>query len=651
MPTNRAASETRHSERSVSLGVFPFATCFEMSGRRTRPKNFPYFVVLCIAIIVALWGGSGLGAQSDWPVAGHDPGSQRYSPLKQISAQNVTRLRRAWTFHTGDPRDDVNSEGAPLVIDGVMYFDAGKNVYALDPVTGRQIWKYETKGTSRRGVAYWPGDKETRPRIIVGVAGHQMLALDAKVGKPVPEFGDGGFVSDESPSSSPVIYKNLIITGDNGVQMIRAYDAHDGRLVWTFHTRAQPGDPAHDSWKDDSWNLARGGDDVWMFMTLDTERGILYAPIAPTGGPDFYGGVRLGNTLYGDSIVALDAHTGKLIWYQQLVHHDLWDWDVPGAPTLFDISRNGKTIPCVAEFTKQGLLFIFDRTNGKPVFGMEERPVPQSVVPGEETSPTQLFPLKPPPLAPVSVTKDDIGDVTPEHDTYCKDFWDKNHMYNNGPFSVYGTDPDKMAVIFPGREGAGNWGGVAFDPQLDYIFGTTAFNAGQIGRLVKGDKPNPRGGPYEKEFPNGPSPYQSRFWDPSDGWPCIKPPWAEIFAVSAKTGEIVWRKPFGTVDALAAKGIPNTGAPNTGPMLVTASGLIFIGGTNDARFRAIAARTGDNLWVERIDASAHTVPVTYMGRDGKQYVVVEAFGGPGIVAINGYFDDSPGDAVIAFALP
>jgi glucose dehydrogenase len=590
-------------------------------------------------------------SQGDWPVAGHDPGAQRFSPLKQINEHNVAKLRRAWTFHTGDPKGDVNSEGAPLVIDDVMYFDAGKNVYALDPVTGQQIWKFETKGTSRRGVAYWPGDDQAGPRIIVGVAGRQMLALDAKTGKPVPEFGDRGFVSNESPSSSPVIYGNLIICGDNGVQMIRAYDAHDGKLVWTFHTRAQPGDPAHDSWKDDSWNLARGGDDVWSFMTLDPERGILYSPIAPTGGPDFYGGVRLGDTLYGDSVVALDANTGKLLWYQQLVHHDLWDWDVPGAPTLLNTKRNGKTIPAVTEFSKQGLLFIFDRTNGTPVFGMEERPVPQSDVPGEETSPTQPFPLKPPPLTPMSITKNDLADLTPEHAAYCKALWDDNHMYNDGPFTVYGTDPNKMAVIFPGREGAGNWGGVAFDPKLNYIFGTTAFNAGQIGRLVKGEAPNPRGGPYEKVFPNGPSPYQSRFWDPSNGWPCIKPPWAEIFAVNAKTGDIVWREPFGTVDALAAKGFPNTGAPNTGPMIVTSSGLIFIGGTNDGRFRAFDARTGKNLWTEKIDASAHTIPITYMGSDGKQYVVVEAFGGPGIVAISGYFNDTPGDSVIAFALP
>jgi glucose dehydrogenase len=613
-------------------------------------KNLLSAVFICPIILAASCLCAPLRAQTDWPYAGHDPGAQRYSPLSQINTGNVRKLQRAWTFHVGDPAGNVNSEGAPLVIDGVMYFDAGKSVYALVPETGEQIWKFETKGTARRGVAYWPGDKQYSPRIIVGVAGKQMLALDAKTGKPVPGFGDGGFVSGVSPSSSPVIYHDLIITGENGTPMVRAYDAHTGKLVWTFQTKAQPGDPGADSWKDDSRSV-RGGNDVWSFMTLDPERGLVYIPIPPTGGPDFAGGIRLGNTLYADSVVALDANTGKLVWYQQLVHHDLWDWDVPGAPTLFDIKRGGRTIPAVAEMSKQGLLFVFNRTNGTPVFGMEERPVPKTDIPGDEASPTQPFPLKPPPLAPMSVTRNDLYTLTPEHAAFCKDVWDKNNFFNNGPFTTYSIDPNKMAVIFPGREGAGNWGGVGFDPKLHYIFTTSAFNVGQVGRLVKADKENPRGGFYEKQFPFGPSMYQSRFWDPKSGWPCIDPPWAELFAVNAKTGDIAWRVPFGTVDALAEKGFPNTGAPNTGAMVVTAGGLIFIGATDDGRFRAFDSRTGKELWTEKIDASAHTIPVTYKGRNGKQYVVVEAFGGPGIVALTGFFNDGPGDSVIAFALP
>ncbi len=588
-------------------------------------------------------------AQSDWPVSGHDPGAERFSALTQINAKNVTKLRRAWTFHTGDPQDDQGSEGAPLVIDGMLYFDAGKNVYALDPVTGQQIWKFETKGTRPRGLSYWAGDASTPPRIILGVAGNQMLALEARSGKPAEGFGQGGFVDGVSPAAAPVIYKDLIVEGENRVPSVRAFDAHTGRLVWTFDTKAQPGAPGHETWINGF--EAKFGTDVWSFMTLDAARGLVFVPIAPSGGTEYYGAERLGQQLYNDSLVALEVNTGKLVWYQQLVHHDLWDYDVPAPPTLFDVKMAGKTVPGVAEFTKQGLLFLFDRTNGKPLFGIEERPVAQSTVPGEQTSPTQPFPLKPPPLAPMSVSKSDIYNLTSEHAAFCKDLWEKNHLYNDGPFTPFGDNPNKMAIVSPGREGAANWSGVAFDPKLGYIFGTTDFNTAQIGRLVKRDKELPTGGFYEKEYPGGGIRYNTRYWDPKTGWPCLNPPWAEIFAVNAKTGNIVWHVPFGTVDALAEKGFPHTGAPNTGSMTVTASGLLFIAATNDGRFRAFDARTGKVLWEEKIDASAHTIPITYLGRDGHQYVVVEAFGGPGIVAMSGYFDDAAGDSVIAFRLP
>jgi glucose dehydrogenase len=620
-----------------------------MSKSRSSGRRAPLAVFLCFALS-ALISAAPLRAQDDWPYPGRDPGASRYSPIAQINTRNVTRLKRAWTFHTGDPAGNVNSEGAPLVVGGVLYFVAGKNVFALNPETGEQIWKYETKGTQRRGLSYWPGDAKTPPRLFLGVAGKQMLALEARTGQPAREFGDNGFVSGDAPSSAPVIYKNLVITGDNGVQMVRAWDARTGQPVWTFYTKAQPGEPGHDTWKGNSFDV-KSGTDVWSFLTLDAERGLVFVPIAPSGGNEYYGGLRLGNGLYSDSLVALDANTGKLVWYQQLVHHDVWDYDVPAPPTLFDVTIGGKRVPAVAEFSKQGLLFLFDRTNGKPLFGMEERPVPASDVPGEELSPTQPFPLKPPPLAPQRITRDDIYNLKPEHAAFCRNLWDSNKMFNDGPFTPFSISPDKMAVTFPGREGSGNWGGVAWDPKLQYLFGTTVFHAGQVGKLVKGEKENPRGGPYDKVWPGGGSNYNSRFWDPKTGWPCIQPPWAELIAVNARTGDIIWRVPFGTVDALAAKGFPHTGAPNTGSMVVTAGGLIFIGATNDARFRAFDSRTGKELWTEKIEASAHTIPVTYKGRNGKQYVVVEAFGGPGIIAMQGFFHDSPGDSIIAFALP
>src|SRR5208282_3063894 len=243
----------------------------------------------CLGILALLFLPAAVRAQTDWRYPGNDPQSTRYSPLSQINTRNVTKLRRAWTFHVGDPAGNVNSEGAPLVIDGVMYFDAGKNVFALDPETGRQIWKYETKGTQRRGVAYWPGDKQTSPRIILGVSGNQMLALDAKTGKPAEGYSDGGFVAGVSPSAAPVVYRDLIVTGENRVQMVRAWDAHTGKLVWTFNTKAQPGEPGYESWLGKSWD-AKFGTDVWSFMTLDPERGLVFVPIAPSGGTEYYGG-------------------------------------------------------------------------------------------------------------------------------------------------------------------------------------------------------------------------------------------------------------------------------------------------------------------------------------------------------------------------
>lgn len=592
-----------------------------------------------------------LRAQTSWPYAGHDPGATRYSPLSQINTKNVTGLRPAWTFHTDDARDDINSEGAPLIARGVMYFVGGKSVFALDADTGRQIWKYQTTGTERRGLSYWPGDKQTPPRLFLGLAGNRMLALDAKSGKPAAGFGFAGIVTGVSPSASPAIYRDFVITGGNADHTVRAWDARTGKLVWTFHTKAQPGQPGYDTWKGDSWRWNHKGvrgTDVWGFITVDEKNGLVYVPIASAGGPDFYGGMRLGNDLYADCVVALDAGTGKLVWYHQLIHHDLWDYDVAAAPTLFDIREHGQTIHGLAETTKAGLLFMFDRLDGKPLFGIEERPVPRENVPGDESSPTQPFPLKPPPFTRDSFTAADLYNLTPEHAAFCKQLWDKYNFRSGGPYTPYSTT--RMTVIYPGREGGGNWGGLGFDPKLGYIFGTSVFAAGQTGMLVKAPHGNPMGGPYQKTFPSAPNPYKSRFWDPSNGWPCVNPPWSNLYAVNARTGEIVWNVPLGTVDALAAKGFPNTGTINSGSMVVTAGGLLFVDGTNDGRFRAFDARTGKLLWTAPLGASAHTLPATYKGRDGKQYVVVEAFGGMGMLMVPGITDERPGDTVIAFAL-
>jgi glucose dehydrogenase len=621
--------------------------------KRNLASRLRWVQAVCILGVAGiLCFPAALRAQDSWPYAGHDPGAARYSPLAQINTHNVSELRPAWTFHTDDSKDDINSEGAPLIVDDVMYFVGGKFIFALDADTGHQIWKFETTGTERRGLSYWPGDKHTGPRLFVGISGKRMLALDAKTGKPCAGFGVDGTVTGVSPAAAPAIYRDLVITGGNADHTVRAWDARTGKLVWTFHTKAQPGQPGYDTWRGDSWNWNHDGvrgTDVWGFISVDGKNGLVYVPIASAGGPDFYGGMRLGDTLYANCVVALDARTGKLVWYHQLIHHDLWDYDLGAAPTLFDIRENGKTVHGLAETTKAGLLFLFNRLNGKPLFGIEERPVPKEDVSGDQSSPTQPFPLKPPPFTRDSFTRADLYNLTPQHAAFCKQLWDKYDFHSGGPYTPYSTT--QMTVIYPGREGGGNWGGLGFDPKLGYIFGTSVFAAGQTGKLVKAAHGNPMGGSYDKVFPFGPDPYKSRFWDPSNGWPCVNPPWSSLYAVNVRTGEIVWNVPFGTVDALAAKGFPDTGTINSGSMVVTAGGLVFVDGTNDGRFRAYDARTGKNLWTVKIPASAHTLPATYQGRNGKQYVVVEAFGGMGMLMVPRITDDHPGDSVIAYALP
>ena len=400
---------------------------------------------------------------NDWPYHDHDAGGSRFSPLKQITPANAGKLQLAWTFDTGVSGPSGRRR---CVINGIMYVTAGKDIIALEPETAKVIWRYTAPAAvSRRGVAYWPGDRDTPPRLFTG-SGDRLLAVDAERGKPSQGFGDGDTGSVDlkasirgdvdggfSLTSPPTIYKNIVITGgNNGEQSpssglygdIRGWDAKTGKLLWSFHTVPRAGEPGVETWEGDSWKN-RSGTNVWSFFTIDTERGIVYAPIgAPTS--DYYGGDRHGANLYGNSVVALDAATGKLKWHQQLVHHDIWDYDVPAAPTLVDVKRNGKTTPAVAVMTKMSLVFIFDRVTGEPIFGMEERPVPQSGVPGEKTWPTQPFPLKPAPLARNTFDPEkDFYNLTPDHAAYCKELWKDNAMYTKGPYTppdVEGDDAD-----------------------------------------------------------------------------------------------------------------------------------------------------------------------------------------------------------------
>ena len=399
------------------------------------------------------------------------------------------------------------------------------------------IWRYTAPAAvSRRGVAYWPGDRDTPPRLFSG-AGDRLLAVDAERGKPAAGFGDGDAGSVDlkasirgdvdggfSLTSPPTIYKNIVITGGNNGEAVaelrpvrrhpRLGRAEPASCCGRSTPCRAPGEPGVETWEGESWKN-RSGTNVWSFFTIDTERGIVYAPIgAPTS--DYYGGDRNGANLYGNSVVALDAATGKLKWHQQLVHHDIWDYDVPAAPTLVDVKRNGKTTPAVAVMTKMALVFIFDRVTGEPIFGMEERPVPQSGVPGEKTWPTQPFPLKPAPLARNTFDPaKDFYTLTPDHAAYCKGLWEDNAMYTKGPYTP--PDVDGTMLTFPSTLGGGNWSGFSYDPTLGLAF-TSVMNIGQVAKMVQGTA---RGGAiptWVRRSPWGGA--VGRFWNPETKIPC-----------------------------------------------------------------------------------------------------------------------------------
>jgi len=614
----------------------------------------------------AAWPLTAQVAPGDWVTYTRDLAGTKYSPLDQITSGNVTKLAPAWTFSmksppprpggTADPFAlpgapvGTTSAATPIVVAGVMYLPVGTRVVALDPTNGSEIWSYSlTSGVaSLRGVSYWPGDKQNPPRILF-TSGSKLIALNANTGKIDPGFGNEGEVDIVVPYSGvPTIYKNVAMLGATVGEVpsgpagdSRAYDTRTGRKLWEFHSVPRPGEPGHETWLNDGWK-ERSGVNVWgWYMTVDEQRGILYMPI---GGPagNYYGGDRPGANLFGNSLVAVDANTGKYLWHFQTVHHDLWDSDLPPGAGLVDIKRNGKTIPALAAIGKPALMFILDRTTGKPVFGVEERPVPKGDVPGEWYSPTQPFPLKPPQLARNSFNKDTdmvtAEDTTPEHVKACQDLWERaGGYYNAGPYTPFlfheAGAPPKSTLQFPGNGGP-NWGGTATDPKTGYIYVQThdAALSGWIEKKVEGGNyGSGNGSPqlYDRGSITGPGPYTgfSASFKTADGrtvsMPCQKPPWGRLFAVNANTGDIAWEVRLGINESLPP-GKQNTGGSGSAGPIVTAGGLVFIGATSDNRFRAFDSKTGKELWVTKLDRQANANPLTYQGKNGKQYVAVIA---------------------------
>jgi quinoprotein glucose dehydrogenase len=612
-----------------------------------------------IAALLAVGASAAPGARTDWPNYGNDRGAQRYSPLTQITPENVTSLKVAWTYHMkpADAKRVATSETTPLVVGNIMYLGSPYgHIVALDATTGKEIWKYKLPGIERpapRGIAYWPGDKDDAPELLFGTNDGKLVAIDVKTGQPADKFGEHGFVNLRTPdvmrgydkeyalTSPPGIYRNLVMTGASNPEEPRsvsgderAWDVRTGKLVWTFHAVPRKGEFGYDTWAPGSTEN-RSGLNIWNMITVDDKRGVAFLPFT---GPatDRWGGDRHGANLFGNTLVAVDAMTGKRLWHFQLLHHEVWDWDQPTPPMLFDVKRDGKTIPAVAAMNKSGYLFILNRLTGKPLYDVKEVPVPKSNVEGEETWPTQPVPVTPPPLATRQsfTAATDVTNITPELHDFCEKLIATHHIHDSVPFSPLTSD--SQIARFPGSGGGPEWGGGAFDPKLGYFI----VNTNEMGSIEQLEKK--KGGYWASA--NIPDSFFEQEIPGHGYYPCQNPPWGDLWAVNVNTGKVVWRVNLGVSDIMP-EGKQNTGRPNLGAPLTTASGLIFIGATDDNRFRAFDTRTGKELWTYKLDASAHASPVTYQGADGKQYVAV--------VATGGSFVHSPsvGDSLVVFALP
>lgn len=618
---------------------------------------------------MTLAAGSALGqaARTDWPSANHDNTSVRYSPLTQVNPTNVKNLKVEWTYHI-KPADWKGrlqyDESIPIVIGNTMYLGTPYGeIIALNASTGKEIWKFRLPNDdtpAKRGIAYWGGAGSIKPQIVFGTNDGLLYELDAATGKVSNTgFGNGGTVDVKTPEimngfkvpygilQAPSIYKNLIITGAGTGEGpggsaggagpsgdTRAWDARTGKLVWTFHTVPHEGEVGYDSWDNPESTVARSGVNVWGYMSVDEKRGIVYMPLGAPNN-DRIGIDRPGNGLFGSSVVAVDANTGKYIWHFQLVHHDAWDYDAPEAPLLVDIRHGGKTIPAVLAMDKAALLFTLDRTTGKPIFPVEERPVPASDIPGEKMSPTQPFPTKPEPIGQHTVSRDNLYKGEPQLQAYCEKMVDDNHMKLGGPFMPIAKE--QYSISPPGPAGGVNFWGGTFDPKNN-LFITNVSNVFQPMRLTQ--RPD---GTWANQ---GPLAGLRRFGDIDRHLLCGPTPWGELVAVNMDTGETVYKKSVGVSDMLAPQ-YQNTGRPTGSGAFTTASGLTFLGGTDDKRFRAFRTTTGEQVWETKIDASIEDSPITYRGADGRQIIAAVATGG----GIGTATTDVEGDTLYAWALP
>jgi quinoprotein glucose dehydrogenase len=620
------------------------------------------------------------GPLAQWPAYGGDSGGLKYSPLTQITRDNVENLEVAWEHHSGDVSDGsgevtkTSFQATPIVVGDSLYYCTGFNrVFALNPETGEERWSYDPELRAKRlsgpypltcrGVAHWAGQGPSdlgacSERIFTGTIDSELIALDAKTGRPCADFGNAGRVAlregiGEAPAweyyvtSPPVVIHDVVVVGalvadnlrvDAPSGVVRAFDVRSGQLRWAW-------DPVPPDWQQPAGTQGyqTGTPNVWSIMSADPARGLVYVPTG-NASPDAYGAMRNGLDYYGSSVVALDAASGRVRWHFQTVHHDVWDYDVASQPALFQIEGVGEGRPAIAQATKMGHVFLLDRQTGEPLYPVEERPVPQEPVAGEWLSETQPFPTHPAPLHATSLTPDDAWGFTPIDRGSCEDTiaqYRSEGIFT--PPSIEGT------IQYPGAAGGMNWGGVAIDPVNGMMF-ANQMHMPQVVWLVprkEFEAIDPDTLEYPQEaYPQAGTPYGVKKGPlfSSFGAPCNPPPWGTLKAVDLRSGEVLWTSVLGTTRDTAPWPLWfENGAPNLGGSIVTAGGLLFIGATTDKFVRAFDTRSGEEIWTQRLPYTANSTPMTYRLRpDGRQYLVVAAGG-------HGWSES--GDALMAFALP
>jgi len=634
-----------------------------------------------LLVLAALLHGQRGQPDGDWTAYGRDPGGERFSPLDEIRRENVGSLQVAWTFRTGDAYQPKNGrptafEATPLYVDDTLYLSTPVGrVIALDPITGQQRWTFDAKAPrdtgfgdfASRGVSFWRRGSERR--IFVATIDARLIALNARTGQPIQGFGDRGMVdlrrglripprgiADYEVTSPPAIIGNMVVVGSaiqDGATTtepsgeVRAFDAMTGALKWSWDPIPQgPSAVGADTWKNGSAHRT-GAANAWSVIVADAARNLVFVPTS-SPSPDYFGGERLGDNLFSNSVVALRADTGARVWHFQTVHHDLWDYDVASPPILFDWRKDGRTIAAMGIASKTGHLFVLDRATGKPLIAVEERAVPRSDVPGEEASPTQPFPTSPRSLARTSLRPDDAWGLTDEDRAWCRET--VSRLRSDGfftPPSLQGT------IVVPGNVGGMAWGGIAHDRVNDLLIMPVNNIAAEVRLIARNDvEAERKGGRLSGDFEYAPqqgTPYalvRRLLLGPKTFLPCTPPPWGTLTAVKATTGDVAWQVPLGQFPGTEkVPGAAQWGSLALGGPIATAGGLVFTAGTFEPAIYAFDVASGKLLWRGPLPTSARSTPMTYLARNGRQYVVISA-GGFGV-----QIGPPLGDYVVAFALP